>query len=209
MVLLDEVEKAHPDVFDVLLQVLDDGRLTDGQGRTVDFRNAILILTSNLGSHAIADPTLSEEQRRDAVMAVVRSHFKPEFLNRLDDIVVFHALSADDLTSIVDIQLGRAATPAGRPAAAAGGHRRGPGVAGEPRLRPDLRRPAAAPAGPDRDRRPAGQGAARRRDPRRRHGRGRPARRRRDTDGQRSALGLGLALRHRGGSASPRFGGPR
>jgi ATP-dependent Clp protease ATP-binding subunit ClpB len=105
VVLLDEVEKAHPEVFDILLQVIDDGRLTDGQGRTVDFRNAILILTSNLGSHAIADPTLTDEQRRDAVMAVVRSHFKPEFLNRLDDIVVFHALSPTDLESIVDIQL--------------------------------------------------------------------------------------------------------
>ncbi|MEV0456133.1 ATP-dependent chaperone ClpB [Catellatospora methionotrophica] len=107
VVLLDEVEKAHPDVFDVLLQVLDDGRLTDGQGRTVDFRNAILILTSNLGSHALTDPTLNEQQRSDAVMAMVRSHFKPEFLNRLDDIVVFHALTQDELTHIVDIQLGR------------------------------------------------------------------------------------------------------
>jgi ATP-dependent Clp protease ATP-binding subunit ClpB len=107
VVLLDEVEKAHPDVFDVLLQVLDDGRLTDGQGRTVDFRNAILILTSNLGSQLIADATLTEQQRYDAVMSVVRSHFKPEFLNRLDDIVVFHALSEHELTSIVDIQLER------------------------------------------------------------------------------------------------------
>jgi len=107
VVLLDEVEKAHPDVFDVLLQVLDDGRLTDGQGRTVDFRNSILILTSNLGSQAIADPTLAEEQRREAVLAVVRSHFKPEFLNRLDDIVVFHALTGPDLRAIVDIQLDR------------------------------------------------------------------------------------------------------
>ncbi len=107
VVLLDEVEKAHPEVFDILLQVLDDGRLTDGQGRTVDFRNAILILTSNMGSMAIADPTLSEEQRRDSVMAAVRSHFKPEFLNRLDDVVVFHALTPDDLRSIVDIQLRR------------------------------------------------------------------------------------------------------
>jgi ATP-dependent Clp protease ATP-binding subunit ClpB len=106
VVLLDEVEKAHPDVFDVLLQVLDDGRLTDGQGRTVDFRNAILVLTSNLGSHLLADdPTLTEEQRRDAVLSVVRTHFKPEFLNRLDDIVVFGALSTTDLKSIVDIQL--------------------------------------------------------------------------------------------------------
>jgi ATP-dependent Clp protease ATP-binding subunit ClpB len=106
-ILLDEVEKAHPDVFDVLLQVLDDGRLTDGQGRTVDFRNAILILTSNLGTQVIGDPTLSEEQRRDAVLAVVRGHFKPEFLNRLDDIVVFHSLSPDELAFIVDIQLER------------------------------------------------------------------------------------------------------
>jgi ATP-dependent Clp protease ATP-binding subunit ClpB len=107
VVLLDEVEKAHPDVFDVLLQVLDDGRLTDGQGRTVDFRNTILILTSNLGSSMIADPTLSDEQRRDAVLAVVRSAFKPEFLNRLDDIVVFHALTGVDLRAIVDLQLDR------------------------------------------------------------------------------------------------------
>ncbi|MGC1214239.1 MAG: AAA family ATPase, partial [Micromonospora sp.] len=107
VILLDEVEKAHPDVFDVLLQVLDDGRLTDGQGRTVDFRNAILILTSNLGSSVISDLTLAEEQRREGVLAVVRSHFKPEFLNRLDDIVVFAALRGDDLRAIVDIQLQR------------------------------------------------------------------------------------------------------
>jgi ATP-dependent Clp protease ATP-binding subunit ClpB len=106
VVLFDEVEKAHSDVFDVLLQVLDDGRLTDGQGRTVDFRNTILVLTSNLGSAAIADPMLDDAGRRDAVMAVVRTHFKPEFLNRLDDVVVFHALSTEELTHIVDIQLG-------------------------------------------------------------------------------------------------------
>jgi ATP-dependent Clp protease ATP-binding subunit ClpB len=107
VVLLDEVEKAHPDVFDVLLQVLDDGRLTDGQGRTVDFRNAILILTSNLGSGAITDPTLTDQQRHDVTMSMVRSHFKPEFLNRLDDIVVFHALTQDELGYIVEIQLER------------------------------------------------------------------------------------------------------
>ncbi|MFI5840944.1 ATP-dependent chaperone ClpB [Catenuloplanes sp. NPDC051500] len=105
VILLDEVEKAHPDVFDVLLQVLDDGRLTDGQGRTVDFRNAILILTSNLGSTIVSDITLPEDARREAVLAVVRGHFKPEFLNRLDDIVVFRALTGGELTSIVDIQL--------------------------------------------------------------------------------------------------------
>ncbi|GAB2472500.1 ATP-dependent Clp protease ATP-binding subunit [Jatrophihabitans fulvus] len=105
VVLLDEVEKAHPDVFDILLAVLDDGRLTDGQGRTVDFRNTLLVLTSNLGSHALVSD-LPEEQKRSAVMDVVRSHFKPEFLNRLDDVVVFDALSTEDLTRIVDIQLG-------------------------------------------------------------------------------------------------------
>ncbi|MGY1916802.1 ATP-dependent chaperone ClpB [Blastococcus sp. HT6-30] len=105
VVLLDEVEKAHPDVFDVLLQVLDDGRLTDGQGRTVDFRNTILILTSNLGSQIIADQSVPEARRRDAVLEVVRSHFKPEFLNRLDDVVVFRALGTDELAGIVDIQV--------------------------------------------------------------------------------------------------------
>jgi ATP-dependent Clp protease ATP-binding subunit ClpB len=105
VVLLDEVEKAHQDVFDVLLQVLDDGRLTDGQGRTVDFRNTILILTSNLGSQLIADPTLPDGAKQDAVMSVVRSHFKPEFLNRLDDVVMFDALSTDELSRIVGIQV--------------------------------------------------------------------------------------------------------
>ena len=93
----------------MLLQVLDDGRLTDGQGRTVDFRNTILILTSNLGSQIIADQALDERQRTDAVLSVVRSSFKPEFLNRLDDIVVFHALSTVELESIVDIQVRRLA----------------------------------------------------------------------------------------------------
>jgi ATP-dependent Clp protease ATP-binding subunit ClpB len=107
VVLLDEVEKAHQDVFDVLLQVLDDGRLTDGHGRTVDFRNTILVLTSNLGSQAIADASLDEQQRKDAVLSVVQRHFKPEFLNRLDDIVVFHSLDTEQLTSIVDIQVDR------------------------------------------------------------------------------------------------------
>jgi ATP-dependent Clp protease ATP-binding subunit ClpB len=107
VVLLDEVEKAHPEVFDVLLQVLDDGRLTDGQGRTVDFRNTILILTSNLGSAFIADPALDERAKREAVMAAVRSSFKPEFLNRLDDVIIFDALTTAELTKIVDIQVDR------------------------------------------------------------------------------------------------------
>jgi ATP-dependent Clp protease ATP-binding subunit ClpB len=104
VVLFDEVEKAHPDVFDVLLQVLDDGRLTDGQGRTVDFRNVILVLTSNLGSSLLMSD-LSEELKKDAVMDAVRAHFKPEFLNRLDDIVVFDQLTTEELAGIVDVQL--------------------------------------------------------------------------------------------------------
>ena len=105
VVLLDEVEKAHPEVFDILLQVLDDGRLTDGQGRTVDFRNVILVLTSNLGSKFLVDTALDEAQRRERVLEVVRASFKPEFLNRLDDVVMFDALSVEDLASIVAIQL--------------------------------------------------------------------------------------------------------
>jgi len=109
VVLLDEVEKAHPEVFDVLLQVLDDGRLTDGQGRTVDFRNTILILTSNLGSQFIADAALNEQAKRDAVMTAVRASFKPEFLNRLDDVIVFDSLTTSELTRIVDIQVARLA----------------------------------------------------------------------------------------------------
>jgi len=110
VILLDEVEKAHPEVFDILLQVLDDGRLTDGQGRTVDFRNTILILTSNLGSQFIADPAMTDETaKRAAVMNVVRSTFKPEFLNRLDDVIVFDALGTAELGRIVDLQVARLA----------------------------------------------------------------------------------------------------
>jgi ATP-dependent Clp protease ATP-binding subunit ClpB len=107
VVLLDEVEKAHPEVFDVLLQVLDDGRLTDGQGRVVDFKNVILILTSNLGSQFLIDPELSEAQKSEGVMAMVRGHFKPEFLNRLDDIVIFSALDRSELGQIVELNIDR------------------------------------------------------------------------------------------------------
>ena len=109
VVLLDEVEKAHPEVFDILLQVLDDGRLTDGQGRTVDFRNVILVLTSNLGSQFLTDPLTSPEEKRNEVMSVVQASFKPEFLNRLDDIIIFEALSKEELGEIVGIQLARIA----------------------------------------------------------------------------------------------------
>src|SRR4029077_20667099 len=105
VILLDEVEKAHQEVFDILLQVLDDGRLTDGQGRTVDFRNTILILTSNLGSAEIANQSLDEDAKRETVMAVVRATFKPEFLNRLDDIILFDPLTTEELAEIVDLQV--------------------------------------------------------------------------------------------------------
>jgi ATP-dependent Clp protease ATP-binding subunit ClpB len=105
VILLDEVEKAHPEVFDILLQVLDDGRLTDGQGRTVDFRNTILVLTSNMGSQFLVDQGLDQKAKRDAVMAVVHAAFKPEFLNRLDEIVLFDALSVDELARIVELQV--------------------------------------------------------------------------------------------------------
>jgi len=110
VVLMDEVEKAHTDVFDVLLQVLDDGRLTDGQGRTVDFRNVILILTSNLGSQFLVDPELNWEQKEEAVNATVRQAFKPEFVNRLDDIVIFSPLSVEDLGQIVELYVDRLET---------------------------------------------------------------------------------------------------
>jgi ATP-dependent Clp protease ATP-binding subunit ClpB len=108
VILLDEVEKAHPDVFNILLQVLDDGRLTDGQGRTVDFRNTVIVMTSNLGSDIIQ--TMATEAQYDAmksaVMEVVGRHFRPEFINRVDDVVVFHPLSREHIRKIVDIQLG-------------------------------------------------------------------------------------------------------
>ncbi|MET8839022.1 ATP-dependent chaperone ClpB [Streptomyces rubiginosohelvolus] len=109
VVLLDEVEKAHPEVFDILLQVLDDGRLTDGQGRTVDFRNTILILTSNLGSQFLMDPLVKPEVKKQQVLDVVRASFKPEFINRLDDLVVFSALSGDELGHIAGLQIDRLA----------------------------------------------------------------------------------------------------
>ncbi|MFE0515964.1 AAA family ATPase, partial [Streptomyces sp. NPDC058964] len=109
VVLLDEVEKAHPEVFDILLQVLDDGRLTDGQGRTVDFRNTILVLTSNLGSQFLVDPSFGEAEKREQVLQTVRASFKPEFLNRLDDLVVFSALTKEELARIAQLQIDRLA----------------------------------------------------------------------------------------------------
>jgi ATP-dependent Clp protease ATP-binding subunit ClpB len=107
VVLLDEVEKAHPDVFNVLLQVLDDGRLTDGQGRTVDFRNTVIVMTSNLGSQRIQELAGAQnyERMKTEVMEIVGQHFRPEFINRIDDVVVFHPLDTEHIRKIVDIQL--------------------------------------------------------------------------------------------------------
>jgi ATP-dependent Clp protease ATP-binding subunit ClpB len=111
VVLFDEIEKAHPDVFNVLLQVLDDGRLTDGQGRTVDFRNTLIIMTSNLGSEFLVSQAEGEDtgEVRDQVMAIVRSNFRPEFLNRVDEIILFHRLQKSEMGRIVDIQMRRLA----------------------------------------------------------------------------------------------------
>jgi len=108
VILLDEVEKAHPDVFNVLLQVLDDGRLTDGQGRTVDFRNTVIVMTSNLGSQLIQELAGEEnyDAMKNALMDIVGQHFRPEFINRVDDVVVFHPLGREHIRKIVDIQLG-------------------------------------------------------------------------------------------------------
>ncbi len=106
VLLFDEIEKAHPDVFNILLQILDDGRLTDGQGRTVDFKNTVVIMTSNVGSQWIQDPSLDDEERKNRAREALRATFKPEFLNRIDDIIVFHALSLEDIHRIVGIQLG-------------------------------------------------------------------------------------------------------
>ncbi|MGZ5278691.1 MAG: AAA family ATPase, partial [Pseudobdellovibrionaceae bacterium] len=105
VVLFDEIEKAHPDVFNILLQVLDEGRLTDGQGRTVDFKNTVLIMTSNVGSQSILDPKMSPQQREAAVLEALRSQFKPEFLNRIDETVIFNALGENQIAGIVKVQL--------------------------------------------------------------------------------------------------------
>ena len=105
VVLLDEIEKAHPEVFDLLLQVFDDGRLTDGQGHTVDFKNTIIVMTSNLGSHLLAEQSLEEADRKSQVMNVLHASFKPEFLNRIDEILIFNSLSRENIGKIVDIQI--------------------------------------------------------------------------------------------------------
>ena len=175
VVLFDEIEKAHPDVFNVLLQVLDEGRLTDGQGRTVDFRNTILILTSNLGSGG------SEEQ----VMAAVRSAFKPEFINRLDDVIIFHGLEPGELVQIVDIQLQQLAKRLAQRRLTLEVSLPAKQWLAAPRIRPRVRGAAVAQVGAAGDRRPVGEEAAGRRGARRRRRSGQRQRGRR-------LVGIGL-----------------
>ena len=138
VVLFDEIEKAHPDVFNVLLQVLDDGRLTDGQGRTVDFRNVLIVMTSNLGSEYLVAQKDGEDSKavEGEVMAVVRGHFRPEFLNRVDEIILFHRLRREDMAAIVDIQFQRLAKLLEDRKIVAGARRQGPPMARRQGLRP-------------------------------------------------------------------------
>ena len=145
VILFDEIEKAHPDVFNVLLQVLDDGRLTDGQGRTVDFRNTLIIMTSNLGSEYLVNQPEGEdiEAVRDQVMAIVRAHFRPEFLNRVDEIILFHRLKREQMAADRRHPDAAAGQAARRPQAHRRARRQGEGMAGRQGLRPGLWRAAA------------------------------------------------------------------
>ena len=172
VILFDEIEKAHPDVFNVLLQVLDDGRLTDGQGRTVDFKNTLIVMTSNIGSEFLANQKEGEDTDavRPYVMAELRTKFRPEFLNRIDEVILFHRLKREQMASIVDIQIGRLAEAARRPQDHAGAGRHGADVACQQGLRSDLRGAAAEARDPE-----VRAGPARRADPRR-PDQGRPAR---------------------------------
>ena len=174
VVLLDEIEKAHPDVFNVLLQVLDDGRLTDGQGRTVDFKNTVVIMTSNVGSAAIAATGAragddAYEAMKREVTEALRSQFRPEFLNRVDEVIVFHALTDDDLAAIVDLLLADLAAAARRAGPGARADRGGPGADRPRGHRPGLRGAAAQADDPAARREPAGPGARGRRVQARRH----------------------------------------
>ena len=107
VILIDEIEKAHPEVFNILLQVLDDGRLTDGQGRTVNFRNAILIMTSNIGSEILIDEILKEEEKQNQVKGLLKKHFRPEFLNRIDEVIIYNSLNKKQIKEIIKIQIQR------------------------------------------------------------------------------------------------------
>ena len=158
VVLFDEIEKAHREVFNTLLQLLDDGRLTDGHGRTVDFKNTVVIMTSNIGSQYINDPALSDAQRSERALNALRQAFPPEFLNRVDEIVVFHSLSRADLGKIVEIQLRRLGKMLAERGLTLRLTDRARGVPGRGGLRPDLRRAAAQAGDPAARAGPAGAG---------------------------------------------------
>ena len=162
VVLFDEVEKAHPDVFNVLLQVLDDGRITDGQGRTVDFKNTVIIMTSNLGSQFILAPELSPTERERRVMDALRGHFRPEFLNRIDETIIFDRLTDTDLKGIVTIQLGSLMKRLEAEEIDPHPHRRGEGTARPRRVRSGVRRASAQAHDPASNPRPAEPGHPRR-----------------------------------------------
>ena len=162
VILFDEIEKAHHDVFNVLLQVLDEGRLTDGQGRTVDFRNTLIVMTSNLGSEYLVNQPEGQDTDavRDEVMAVVRSHFRPEFLNRVDEIILFHRLKRSEMGAIVDIQIARLQKLLDERKLDLKARPRGPRLARRKGLRPSLRRAASEAGDPE-----VRAGPARRADP--------------------------------------------
>ncbi len=162
VVLFDEIEKAHPDVFNVLLQVLDDGRLTDGQGRTVDFRNVLIIMTSNLGSEYLVNLREGEDTKtvEKEVMGVVRGHFRPEFLNRVDEIILFHRLRREDMSEIVDIQLKPPEPAFGGPQDRAQPRRQGAAMARRQGVRSDLWRASVEARDPEMGAGPTGADAA-------------------------------------------------
>ncbi len=194
VVLFDEIEKAHPDVFNVLLQVLDDGRLTDGQGHTVDFRNTLIVMTSNLGSQFLVDQPEGEDTDavKDQVMAVVRASFRPEFLNRVDEIILFHRLKRNEMTSIVDIQMRAAGQAAGGSQDRDRARARRARMAGREGLGSGLWRAPAQARDPEVDPGSAGRaGAGRHRQGRRQ---GRDLGRQAGADLQRQARGGGVAV---------------
>ncbi len=164
VVLFDEIEKAHTDVFNVLLQILDDGRLTDSKGRTVDFKNTVLIMTSNLGSREIQAAEGDEKQVREAVLQELRLNFKPEFLNRMDDIVIFHQLSREQIGKIIEVQLERLTRDVERAKRHARAGAFGEGTPDARRLRSELWRAAVEARDPDADSESAGSETAARRD---------------------------------------------
>ncbi len=189
VILLDEIEKAHGDVFNVLLQVLDDGRLTDGQGRTVDFRNSVLIMTSNVGSDVIFTET-DPERLQSRVEAVLRETFRPEFLNRIDETVIFHRLSQEELRHVVELQLDRLVQRLAERRVELRVSDAARDLLGQRGLRPGVRRPAAQAGDPAPGREPAGDADARGR-PRRPAGRGRRRERRDRVQGSRAGDRLG------------------